>query len=112
MWYMGKAGVQTPLSSEDQRWRGQVLAPIPCKGPISASLDPSSSKGQRWAAMSLELEMRCHFCTLQHKQVFCDIHSTCKEAKLSSSTEHGQLSETSISNPTVPSSLNGTRRGR
>ena len=58
---MGKVEVQIPLSvffPEDQRWTGHGLAPFPCKGPISGSLDPSSSKGKGWAnEPSLEMEM-------------------------------------------------------
>lgn len=59
---MGKAEVQIPLSvffSEDQRGTGRGLAPFPCKSPISASLDPWSSKGKGWAVMNLVWRWRC-----------------------------------------------------
>lgn len=41
-------------------------------------------------------------------EIFDEIRSTCREAKLSSSIPHGQFWEMSISNVNIPSSLNGT----
>lgn len=50
----------------------------------------------------------CHSGTPQHMEMFCELHYIRREAKLSSSIIHGQLSEMSISNKDISFSLNNT----
>lgn len=96
-----KPGVFNPPPSSELLWTWQNIFFSECWG----CCHEQTTSSDLWHGTALTTTVTFAHC---NTQIFCEIHSTCREAKLSPSIHHGQLSEKSISNMNISSSLNNT----